>query len=89
MAADLDADVALAIGTVGVPRIGPDTCYGLAFGGAMIQRLGLQTPFRSRHDRFLLGSLDTCDSPLDHLDLRSLPFLSGADLIGGCSTMRC
>jgi hypothetical protein len=93
MAADpcyVDADVALAIGSVvGVPRIGPDAYCGLAFGGAMIQRLGPQTPFRSPHVRFLSGPLDICDSPLNHLDLRSLPFLSGADPIWGCWTMRC
>ena len=78
------ADVVPAIGTGGVARkIGP------VFGGAMIQRLGLRTPFRSHHVRFLSGSLGICDSPLDHLDLRSLPLLSGADLIWGCWTMRC
>jgi hypothetical protein len=76
----VDVDVVLATGSVvGVPKIGPGACCGLAFGGAMTQRLGLQTPFRSHCVRLLSDSLGICDSPPDHLGLRSLPFHCGAD----------
>lgn len=78
----VDADVTLAIVTgsvVGVPKIGPDACFGLVFGGAMRQRLGLQTPFRSLRVRFPSGFLGTCDSPPGHLGLRNPPFLFGTD----------
>ena len=85
-----DANVATGTGSVvGVPGIGPDACCDLAFGGAMIQQLGLQIPSGSHHVRFLLGCLDICESPLNHLDLRSHPSLRGVVLIRGCWTMRC
>lgn len=88
--ADADAALETGSGSVGgVPRTDPDACCGLASGGAMIQQLALQTPSRTHQVHFLSDSLDICESPLNRLDLRSQPFLSGVVLIWGCWTTRC